>query len=672
MPSIPVYAYYNPQYTAYKPNDLAAMYEKYTKINAKKAKTEKDKKSDFKELEGVGLANENRHTSRQLVGLRGQIEHLTNTGADDLLIEQVAQKYRMLAATELLENKNNKELYDKETTELLKQQGSGVMYFDPEVKAFFGMSTELDPETKKVLKQEYKYFKPEDLKKLNPETQQVNLFTFGEMQDKLANDDHFIRTPNLIRKLSYGMDLNHIVKEYVKPALEATKSTKIGGESTVGGFLDKKALTVVEEITKGGTTEQNFEQLDAATKALFTNLKSANGGKPWASLMSFAYQQPAREYVKQVNPKTKKTTVVLVEKKDEKGEVKIADTDEEAELNIKLYLISQSDAFKSYEKTSKSVEKFDFKSTWNLQHNGGQSIDPITSNISPIFAETLTWAQNDVDFTQLKGGKGEERIVAQVQTKDVPQAKQELRKNANILSKSQFTAGNLEGAQLANGKKIKDIKIKIEGGAHNAGSFLFMPYDKDGATTLDNMMYVSGKDLKLSRVIVNQRGEVASWKNFSQEDKNEFYKLTAKVKKQLKRSTLTGDEQAEVLSSVLGKKGYKLDLMYVTTGITHTKSINYAKPAEVYGQNLKNKDVTISTDDIDGFIQGLGNGDAKVGANMIDDDKKPEHFGAYTIYIPYNPLGANASGQQPGSLKYRDPNPIGAILEYDTKQIKTR
>jgi hypothetical protein len=665
MASVPVYAYYTPQYTPYQPTDLAAMYEKYAAVAAKKKSKDKAKVPEIKQLEGAGLSNENRYVAKELASLRNQMEQLSLMGGEEYqpMINQLYQQYTYLAATGFQENKNNKELWDKQKADLDKQLGSNVLYFDPSKKSFFAEVFDIEPETEKVISKDYLYLRPgEELQKLmSDKTKKVNLLTFGELGDKLANDDYFIRKPDLIGNLSYGMDLNYIKKEFITPALSSAKTTKLSGSNTVGGFLDKSGQ-VISEITSGGTTEDNYTQLNEATNALYTNLRSEGGGKPWASLMSYAYQQTAKRYVKEGEGKKAKYKLVEIGDDDKPiqpgGKPRLAQTEEEAELNVKLYLVGQSEQFKQYTKDTQSKQLIDFKTTFNLKKSGGTDVTGIVQNISPVFFESTTWDQADFDFTQFGKAQKDDgkRIVIKTQSKEVPNTKKDLQGKKNFVNKSTFTAGDLSKTQLEDGKFLTDIKI-----AYDRGSW-------DGKLTgnLGDYAYLNGNKLKLVRLFADPTtGKKITFDKLTTADKKNYY---AKVKEfvEINKKDKLGLNYEAIKSKALeaavaGK--YTVKEFYLTQTIVNKKSL------ENTGVNSYLLNEKPSEADINEYLTKLG-GSVDAGADIMNDYTGTginyEDYGLVNVYIPFNPIGANSTGPQAGSLKYKTGTGLENIILYGT------
>ena len=674
MPQIPFYAYYKPQYTEYKPKDLSSLYAKYAELQSKNSKKKDIKLPEFKELEGVGLSNENRLVAEKMIGIRSEMDHLANIGDTEsmLMIQDLTSQYRRLAI-EIQTNKNNKEAWDKASEVLKTQEGNNVLVLDKN-SGFLTEVTEIDPETKEVKSSSYTYITPKERVELDAKIKErvkkleedlaakskdpnhvvgkeplttYNILTYGKLKEKLNNDDRLVRQPGLIEKLTNGMDLNYINKQYISPVLDKVKTTKIGSKSTVGGFQNA-AGEVISESMRGGTTEENFQQLKAATQEIMNNLEAAGGGKPWESLLSYAYQMPAKEWVT-INKKK-----VLREKQDANGNPVFPTTEAEARLNIELYVLGASDKAKEFSQETESTEKIDFRTTFNLKNFG--NAEGTSAKISPILVEATSLNKNGkLTFVDLS--KGGTMKYATLST-DVPVTQEELKKNKGFLSDLKFLPGLVDKAQLETGRRVKGSKVIIEDGDPNAD----IGYDYDITKNLAKTILIDGKVLKLTQIYVDKTGKKATFENLTKEQKNLYYNRVHK--------NMPKEEKAKKLTEVFKELGFKADLVYFTTGIAHKKSLNYtdkitwdnSKKSTRYSTLLL--DEKVESDEIKDYVTRFGGGDYDAGKKLLDDDVSPKDFGRIAIYIPFNSIGANAAGSQPGSWNYKANDHLGNIINF--------
>lgn len=665
MPTIPFYSYYKPQFSEYKPTDLSGLYAKYAELQSKNSKKKDIKLPDFKELDGVGLSNENRFVGEKMVDIRTDMERLANIGDTQslLMIQDLSSQYRRLGL-ELQTNKNNKDSWDKASVILNTQQGNNVLVLDKN-RGFFAEVREHEKNKPEVITKSYfQFITPKERPEFDAkENTSYKLLTYGELKDYLNNDDRLVRQPSLIEKLTNGMDLNYINKEYISPVFDKVKTNKVGSKNTVGGFQNA-AGEVIAESMRGGTTEENFNQLKAATDEVMVNLESAGGGKPWESLLAYAYQMPAKEWIK---GKDKKVT--LKTKVDASGNPVYPTTDQEARLNIELYVMGASDKVKVFNQETESVEKIDFKSTYNLAKFG--NVNGTTSSVSPVLVEAMSLNKNG-KLTLIDLSKGGKMSYMTLST-DVPITQEELKKNKGFLSTLNFAPGLVNKAQLEDGKIIKGRNVIIDDGNPNRD----YGWDVDLQKKLASTMYIDGKELKLTQIYTDKNGKKVTFDDLSKEQQNMYYRQIQQKIVNGKKITVTPKEKkAQILTDLFKQLGFKADLVYYTTAIIPKGVLKYTDKETAKNKlgkkGTKYADLILSNnkverEEVDEYITKMGGGDYDKGKEMLDvfGDVNANDFGRINVYIPFNSIGANATGAQKGSWNYKAEDHLGNIMKFD-------
>lgn len=657
MPEVPVYAYYKPQYTEYKPFDLAGLYQKYAALTATKA-NDKAEAPKLDDLVSVGLPNESRMVGEQALKLRGEIDLLSRMpgAATNPILRQRINDYGQLISVELPENKIHKENWDLNKKVLVTQGGDETPYFK---NGTYVVKTEVeDPNTKKKITQ-YVKKTPEQLvdeKTGLPTKDFHNVITYQDLAILTANDPNFVRSPELIDDLQQGMDLSHINKEFVQPILKNSSFTESGVKTSSGGMI--KGDVLVEEVSSGHISKNNFQQLNSALDAVFTDVMNS---KAKNSLTAYAYRQPAKEAVESkdaqgntvVKYETKYVTVTLPDGTTQKR-VKATTTQEEADLNIKLYLLGQSKPFKNSSFTQEEKSKYDFLAVPKLKVEEAKALNQTES---PLVLEATNFRKEDTKTLDIGGG-----MKYNAKVKEVGLAKNAIK--AGLASqKGVFDIGDLSKAELQDGTTL-NATVGIAGG--DPGK-----YDNARIAKLKDITLLKDTELQSATVPMFNDGTRVTWEKFVKLNGGDY------VKEYRKRINpkMSEARKGEIFGEFLVEKNLaKMGLVWIATGVVHRNSY-LNTPSQWTESKVENSDGKIipglskanlmsspvDPADINAFLTSLDptleDGELKRAQDLLDDQTDVNDFRYVRVYIPFaDPFALSANDANntvtPGSFKY--------------------
>ncbi len=641
MPEIPVYAYYAPTYTEYKPFDLASLYQKYASLKATQAKPMELPK--FKELEGVGLTNENNYTSQLISGLDSEISYLSQlpgASSNPLLLQKINQR-QLATATMLNENKNNKTNWDKNTNMLATQRGNNTYYFKDD--HFLAEKRVVDPETKKEYTEIIKVRPDQLVDEKTNEPLYDKILTFGDLAVKLENDPRFIRKPELIQDLQLGMDLSHINEKFVQGILKNAGFTEEGIKNKTGGQIS--GSVIASEISGGKLSKNNYEQLSSALDAAFTDIMNSAAKN---SMMAYGYSKPAKEVVEVKDAKGNVTGVKYEDKytvdAEGKKTLKRTTTDEEAALNIKLYLAQQSKPFNTLTFTQESAKMYDMLAVPEFRRKSVETESKLTQTVSPAVSELFVFNPEDNATAEL-GNDGISSIKIKTKGKEVKLAKENL--IPNLASKVKFTMGDVDKATLEDGTSL-NTTVVVKEGIHDQGG-----WDENRTTKASNVTFITGKSVKSVVMPVDRDGKRIIFKNLPENIKKEYRKRIAGLDNKTtdpNKLNKLAQEKGKILESLIvtyttNEKGEKViapnsyakpQVMLVAQALVHKNTYwNKAGATGVkyLGHNII-KGKTADADDVNGFIMSVGGGDREAGLNALNKDADIDDYGYVDVYMP--------------------------------------